>query len=64
MMRAACKRNCLNTALAGELTVAKLKLLNERFNKAYTNWYQDIRTPKARSKLAGLRINLRHTIGY
>jgi len=32
-MRAACKANQLNTALAGELTVLKLKILNERFKK-------------------------------
>lgn len=33
-MRNACKLNSLNTALAGELTIAKLKLLSERFKKA------------------------------
>jgi len=35
-MRSSCRLNGLNTSYAGELTILKLKLLNDRFQKRYT----------------------------
>ena len=36
LLRQSCKKNGLNTALGGELTISKLRLLNEKFKKAYS----------------------------
>lgn len=36
LLRQSCKKNRLNTALGGDLTISKLRLLNEKFKKAYS----------------------------
>lgn len=36
LLRQSCKKNGLNSSLGGELTVSKLRLLNEKFKKAYS----------------------------
>lgn len=33
LMRAACRQNGLSTSLAGDLTILKLKMIDERFKK-------------------------------
>jgi hypothetical protein len=35
IMRASCRKNGLTTSLAGDLTILKLKFLEERFRKRY-----------------------------